>query len=147
MNRTHRRWQKGDGSAGGRGRLSQDLSAVLIAQRWKGSHQERLTDLHGNKTDPPCHRRGGRKAEPWLSQLQASAAPRQSPHSSCITHRLKSPFQTGFGFFPGYFSCTRARFWGAPEDYRRQSHAACALAARAACRSLSYRGVETNPRL
>lgn len=118
MNRTHRRWQSATVALAAEADLSQDLSAVFLARRRKGSHQEHFTDLHGNKTDPPCHRRGRGRAEPRFSQLQASATPRQSPRSSRITHCIKSPFQMGFGSFPGYFSCTRTGFWGAPEDYR-----------------------------
>lgn len=95
MSRRHRQRQRAWVSADGRGSLSQDLPAVFIAQRWKGSHRECFTDPHGNRTNLPCHRHSRSRAESWVSQLQASATPRPSPHhgnpcSSCITRCIKS---------------------------------------------------------
>lgn len=118
MNGRQRQRQRAWASADGRGSLSQDLPAVFIAERRKGSHPECFADPHGNRTNLPCHRHSRSRAESWVSQLQASATPRQSPHhgnpcSSCITHCIKSresPFQIGFGFFPGCFQLHGSSF-------------------------------------
>lgn len=109
-------------SAGGRGSLCQALPAAYTTRRWKESHS--VSHGHGTRTNLPCHQRSSPRAESWLSQLQASAAPRQSPHhGDSAAPASPRPWTLHFkrllGFFSGCFSPTRACFWGASGADRR----------------------------